>query len=103
VLGTVGIIPAYIGAYEPMCVAFEGHRSPAGHFTRTIRSTFMSNLLAWSYESYPDSALTSALIERYGKKDSFRCLQAQYVITKHIDALKKLSEDSRFNLTKTQK
>ena len=100
VLGLAGIVPAYIGAYEPMCVAFEGHRSPPGHFTRTIRSTFMSNLLAWSYESDQDSALTAALIEHYGKRDSFRCLQAQYVITKHINALKKLSEDRRFHLTK---
>ena len=101
VLGIAGIIPAYIGAYEPMCVAFEGHRSPPGHFTRTIRSTFMSNLLAWSYES--DSFLTDHLIRYYGKKDTFRCLRAQYVITKHIAALEKLSKDHRFHLTNSSK
>jgi hypothetical protein len=101
VLGVAGIIPAYIGAYEPMCVAFEGHRSPPGHFTRTIRSTFMSNLLAWSYES--DLFLTGHLIEHYGRKESFRCLRAQYVITKHINALEKLSKDSRFHLTNSSK
>ena len=101
VMGVAGIIPAYIGAYEPMCVAFEGHRSPEGHFTRTIRSTFMSNLLAWSYES--DSFLTDHLIRHYGEKDSYRYLRAQYFITKHINALEKLSKDQRFDLTNSSK
>ena len=103
ILGVIGIIPAYIGAYEPMCVAFEGYRSPEGHFTRTIRSTFMSNLLAWSYETAPASALTTALIRHYGEKDAFLCLRAQYIITKHISALEKLSTDQRFDLTKAEK
>ncbi|MBR7119109.1 MAG: hypothetical protein IKC77_02820 [Lentisphaeria bacterium] len=103
VLGVIGLVPAFVGAYEPMCVAFEGYRSPQGHFTRTIRSTFMSNLLAWSYETAPDSYLTRKLIERYGKNDSFRYLRAQYIITKHIGTLEKLLKDSRFDLTKPVK
>ena len=102
-LGVIGIIPAFVGAYEPMCVAFEGYRSPSGHFTRNIRSTFMSNLLAMSYESAPESFLTEKLIERYGKKDSFLYLRAQYIITKHFQTLEKLANDSRFGLTKQTK
>ena len=97
-LGLAGTAAAFTGAYEPMCVAFEGHRSPQGHFTRNLRSTFMSNLLAWSYETDPDSLLTEKLIGYYGKKDSFLYLRAQYIITKHFQTLEKLLKDSRFDL-----
>lgn len=99
-LGVAGIVTAFVGAYEPMCVAFEGFRSPQGHFTRSLRSTFMSNLLAWSYENDPDSFLTDKLIKYYGTADSFRYLRAQYVITKHIASLEKLVNDRRFHLKK---
>jgi len=99
-LGVIGLVPAFVGAYEPMCVAFEGHRSPPGHFTRTIRSTFMSNLLAWSYETAPDSLLTRKLIAHYGKNECFRYLKAQYFITKHFQTMEFLLKDQRFSLTK---
>lgn len=102
-LGCIGIFTSFVGAYEPLCVTFEGHRSPIGHFTRNLRSTFMSNLFAWSYENDPDSVLTCALIDRYGKRDSFLYLRAQYVITKHISTLEKLLKDPRFDLTKQGK
>ena len=58
----------------------------------------MSNLLAWSYETDPDSLLTEKLIGYYGKKDSFLYLRAQYIITKHFQTLEKLLKDSRFDL-----
>ena len=103
VLGVAGVFCAFVGAYEPMCVAFEGHRSPQGHFTRNLRSTFMSNLFAWSYETAPDSLLTRKFIGYYGKKDSFLYLRAQYVITKHFQTLEKLMKDSRFDLKNQSK
>ena len=102
-LGAAGTVCAFVGAYEPMCVAFEGHRSPQGHFTRNLRCTFASNLLAWSYESYPDSYLTEKLIEYYGKRDSFLYLRAQYVITKHFQSLENLMKDRRFDLKNQSK
>lgn len=102
-LGAAGIVCAFTGAYEPMCVAFEGNRTPQGHFARNLRSTFMSNLFAWSYETYPDSCLTEKLMEYYGKRDSFLYLRAQYVITKHFQSLEKLMKDDRFDLKNPSK
>ena len=99
-LGAVGIFTSLVGAYEPLCVTFEGSKNPAGHFTENVRSCFLSNLLAMSYESDPDSFLTTQLINYYGKRDSFYYLRAQYIITKHFQTLEKLVNDPRFGLTK---
>ena len=87
-----------IGAYEPLCVTYEGAKNPAGHFSERVRNPFMSNLLAWSYETAPESLLTEKLIGYYGEKDSFLYLRAQYIITKHFQTLENLLKDPRFDL-----
>lgn len=102
-LGAIGVVTALAGAYEPLCVTFEGAKNPSGHFTERMRTPFASNLLAWSYENDPDSYLTEKLIDHYGKRDSFLYLRAQYLITKHFRTLENLLKDDRFDLKKISK
>ena len=69
-----GVVTSTVGAYFPFCYAYEGHHAPPGHFSRTVRSTFGGNLLCWSYEHYPESALTKALVRHYGERPALEHL-----------------------------
>ena len=69
-----GVVTSVVGAYFPFCFAFEGFRTPSGHFSRSVRSTFGGNLLCWSFEHYPDSALTRRLIRHYGERPALEHL-----------------------------
>jgi len=91
-----GMFAAYIGAYSPFCVAYEGVRSPEGHMTRIIQSTFGGNLLAWSFENYPDSPLTKELVDYYGPEYSFWYLKEAYWNLKKPAMLKNLAESALF-------
>jgi len=85
-----GMITGLAGSYNPFCIAFEGYRSPPGHFTRTIRSTFLGNLLCYSWETAPESALTRYLIDYYGPKAAVTHLYYSAFHTKKIDLLPRL-------------
>lgn len=87
--GTAG---AFAGAYAPFCVAFEGYRSPEGHFTRTVRSSFGGNLLCASFEYAPDSWLTEKLIQHYGKAHAYRFLYESYFNIKRPDLIRRTLE-----------
>lgn len=63
----VGIITASVGTFSPYCVAYEAYRTPKGHFTETIQSTFSGNLLALLYLHAPESRLFAAMTGYYGK------------------------------------
>ena len=88
-----GVGAAWAGAYSPFCLAFEGPRTPPGHFSRSVRSTFGGNLLCWSYEKYPGSKLTRGLIRHYGRGAAFLHLYYSYFSMKRIDMLEKLDRD----------
>jgi hypothetical protein len=90
ILLTWGAVTSYVGSYAPYCVSFEGHRSPVGHFTRTLRSSFWGNLLVQSYENSSTSPLTSALIKHYGNFVAYKHLHTSAII------LKKVNERSTF-------
>ena len=83
-----GLVSALVGAYAPFCVAFEGYRSPAGHFTRVVRSSFGGNLLCASFEYAPDSVLTEKLIRHYGKATAYRFLYESYFNLKRPDLIR---------------
>jgi hypothetical protein len=87
-----GMATAAAGAYAPFCVAFEGSRSPEGHFTRTVRSSFAGNLLCAGFEYAPDSRLTQALIRHYGKSCAYRFLYESYFNLKRPDLIRKVQE-----------
>ncbi len=91
-----GMFTAYVGAYCPFCVAYEGVRSPEGHMTRIIQSTFGGNLLAWSFENYPDSPLTKKVIDYYGPEYSFWYLKEAYWNLKKPLMLKNLAQSELF-------
>ena len=93
-----GVLSAVVGAYAPFCVAFEGYRSPAGHFTRTVRSSFGGNLLCASFEYAPDSVLTEKLIRYYGKATAHRFLYESYFNLKRPDLLRKTLERAKEDL-----
>ena len=84
-----GGVTALVGAYAPFCVAFEGYRSPAGHFTRVVRSSFGGNLLCAGFEYAPDSVLTKNLIRHYGKAAAYRFLYESYFNLKRPDLIRK--------------
>ena len=88
-----GVVSSLAGAYAPFCLAFEGYRSPAKHVTRTIRSSFTGNLISWSYERDPDSALTNALREFYGRELSGRYLFSSFMMQKKIEPMAKLAQE----------
>ena len=92
----LGIIAALPGAYAPFCLAFEGHRSPEQHVTRKIRSSFMGNLLSWSYENDPDSFLTRKLRAHYGKETSRRYLFSSYLMLKKIEPMARISQEKNY-------
>lgn len=87
-----GIVTAAAGAYFPFCLAFEGGRTPRGHFSRVVRSTFGGNLLCWSYEHAPESALTRGLIRYYGEAAAYPHLYASFFSMKRPDMLARLTK-----------
>ena len=86
-----GVAASLVGAYAPFCLGFEGCRSPEHHVTRAIRSSFAGNLLTWSYEMAPDSALTRALRRHYGREVSRRYLMTSFLTLKKVDALGRIA------------
>ena len=80
-----GVVTSTVGAYFPFCYAFEGHHSPEGHFSRSVRSTFGGNLLCWSYEHHPESALTRALFRHYGETAAQEHLFWSFVNMGYLD------------------
>lgn len=62
-----GVVTSTVGAYFPFCCSYEGFRTPPRHFSRSVRSSFGGNLLCWSYEHHPESALTRSLFRHYGE------------------------------------
>ena len=88
-----GVAASLVGAYAPFCLSFEGYRSPEHHVTRFIRSSFAGNLLTWSYETAPDSALTRALRRHYGREVSRRYLTASFLMLKKVDALGRIARE----------
>lgn len=92
ILAAVGVVTAVVGSYVPFCVAYEGPRSPRGHFTCRIQSTFWGNLFNWSFENNPDSALTRALFNYYGAEDSWRFLYHSAFNRKRPDLIRQVLE-----------
>jgi hypothetical protein len=88
-----GAAASLVGAYAPFGLAFEGHRSPPGHITRVIRSSFTGNLLAWSYENDPDSLLTRSLRNFYGKEVTKKYLFSFYLMQKKVDLMGKIAQE----------
>ena len=80
-----GVVTSAVGAYFPFCFANEGVRTPPGHFSRSVRSTFGGNLLCWSYEHYPESALTCSLIRHYGETPALKHLFWSFVNMRCLD------------------
>ncbi len=89
---TWGVITGLAGAYFPFNIGNEGVRSPEGHFTRNI-SSFGGNLLCWSYENFPGSSLTQALIDRYGISDSLQYMYWSYFHQKKLEQLRQMQQD----------
>lgn len=94
-LAAVGVAAALVGSYMPFCVSYEAMRSPQGHFTRKIQSTFAGNLLSWSFETNPDSMLTRALFQRYGAENCWRFLHASASNRKDPEFLRRVVEGIR--------
>ena len=88
-----GAATSFVGSYAPYCVSFEGFRSPVGHFTRTLRSSFFGNLLVFSYENSSTSFLTTALIKHYGCFVAYKHLHTSAIILKKVELLPKINED----------
>lgn len=88
-----GVISSLVGAYAPFGLAFEGLRTPPGHVTRTIRSSFTGNLLSWSYENAPDSFLTRTLRNYYGQELTKKYLFSSYLMQKKVNLMGKISQE----------
>ena len=80
-----GAVASYVGAYFPFCCSYEGFRTPKGHFTQSVRSSFGGNLLCWSYDRDPDSALTRALVRHYGERPALEHLFWSFVNMHRLD------------------
>ena len=85
VLISWGVVTSAVGAYFPFCFAYEGFRTPPGHFSRSVRSTFGGNLLCWSYEHFPESALTRRLMRHYGERPALEHLFWSFVNMERLD------------------
>ena len=88
-----GVVTSLAGAYSPFCFAFEGYRTPAGHFSRSVRSTFGGNVLCWSYEHFPDESWTRALRHYYGERAAWEHLHWSFFSMKNIDQLARLRRE----------
>lgn len=89
---TWGVITGVAGAYFPFNIGNEGVRSPEGHFTRNF-SSFGGNLLCWSYENFPRSSFTQALIRRYGMPESLLYMYWSYFHQKKVEQLRQMQQD----------
>ena len=87
-----GVVTALAGAYFPFCIGNEGERSPQGHFSRNF-SSFGGNLLCWSYENFPKSALTQELLNRYGLPESVTYMYWSFFHQKKITELQRMQQD----------
>lgn len=87
-----GVVTGVTGAYFPFCLAFEGNRTPPGHFSRVVRSTFGGNLLCRSFEHDPGSALTRALVRYYGAEAAYPHLHHSFFSMKRTDLLARLND-----------
>ena len=96
-----GAVTGIVGAYAPFCVAFEGYRSPPGHFTRAIQSTFCGNLLCIAYDYAPRSVLTRAMIRRYGWRNAYPFLHHSSFSLKRLDMLQRINDDLSERMRKT--
>ncbi|MBQ6352737.1 MAG: hypothetical protein IJJ28_05680, partial [Lentisphaeria bacterium] len=85
-----GVVTSLAGAYNPFCFAFEGYRTPPGHFSRSVRSTFGGNVLCWSYAHFPASRWTRTLRRYYGERASWEHLHWSFVSMKDIPRLARL-------------
>ncbi len=88
-----GVVTGVVGAYAPFCIAFEGYRSPPGHFTREIRSTFCGNLLVMSYDLFPESGIVKMMINRYGQAAVWRYLYYSALHLKRFDLVTRIIRD----------
>ena len=91
-LWLIGLVTAWVGAYNPFCCAYEGPNSPPGSPTYAVQSTFAGNLLCLTYAADPDGWLARKLIDHYSPELAYRFLEASYVNTKEIDQLRQLVE-----------
>ena len=80
-----GVVTSAVGAYFPFCCSYEGFRTPPRHFSRSVRSSFGGNLLCWSYEHYPESALTRALFRHYGERAAREHIFWSFVNMHYLD------------------
>ena len=80
-----GVVTSFVGAYFPFCCSYEGFRTPPKHFSQSVRSSFGGNLLCWSYEHHPDSALTRTLFRHYGEKAALEHLFWSFVNMGYLD------------------
>ncbi len=85
-----GVVTSMVGAYCPFCLGNEGPRSPEGHFTRVIASSFWGNVLVMSFDRNPEGALTQKLIAHYGEKACFNYLYVAGVHMRKPDLVAKL-------------
>ena len=87
-----GAVTGVAGAYFPFSVGNEGVRSPEGHFSRNF-SSFGGNLLCWSYENFPESALTRDLFNRYGRHECVLYLYWSFFHRKKMEMLHRMQLD----------
>ena len=65
-----GFTSAAAGTFMPYCVAYEAFRTPEGHFTEAIQSTFAGNMLCIVHRIAPLSELKKVFERYYGKKNT---------------------------------
>lgn len=78
-----GIAVSQLGAYNPWCYSWEPHIS--GDQYAKFKNSFLGNFFCWSFEHYPESALTEWQIKYYGFHSSGRFLMDSYMNAKKID------------------
>ncbi len=90
-----GAVTSLIGTYCPFCIANEGPRTPPGHFSQTIRSPFLANLLVMTFERNPEGEMTRRLIESIGDDDAcFRHLYYSGIHMRNPDLVAALLQSS---------
>lgn len=92
-----GCVTSLVGVYCPFCIANEGVRTPEGHFSNTIRSPFLSNLLVMTFERSPEGELTKRLIDSLGEEACFRHIYASGI---HMRSPQLVAELLRSSLAK---
>jgi hypothetical protein len=86
-----GLLASYVGANNPWCAAYEGVRSGPNSTDYYVRNSFLSNLMALSFEQNPDGELFRFLSEKvYGPPLAAASLNEAFVNAKKIEELKRL-------------